>query len=161
MRSIRRFFILSVLCFTLVACSMDTSTFEQPYIRSTQLLNKSMPSDLTPILLPNSGSRRIRSVVGQYHLIQIVSNPSTGYSWELKFDEPVSNCLSVVDRNMVYDQPEGFANGVRAVGSPGKQEWLLQTNCAGLYRLSFQYRGPWEQGPPLYRTVAEFGTVKE
>ena len=154
-------YFLSCVILALSSCSMDIPTFEQPYIRSSQLLDRSMPSELTPIVLPNSGTKRIRSVIGQYHLIQIVSNPSTGYSWELKYDEPVSNCLVLTDKNMVYDQQETYSNGLRVVGAPGKQEWLIQTNCAGLYRLTFKYRRPWEQGPPLFSTTAEFGTVKE
>jgi predicted secreted protein len=147
-------------CLLVVACSFDTPTFEQPYLRTTQLLNSSISADIKPIVLPNSGSRRILSVIQQQHLIQIVSNPSTGYHWEMKFEEPVKGCLSITDRNMVYDSPDAYADGVRRVGAPGKQEWLIQTNCAGLYRLTFNYRRPWEQGPPLYTTVAEFATTK-
>ena len=153
-----------ILLFSLIlfsSCAIDGPMFEQPYIRSSQLLNQTMPIELTPILLPNSGSKRIRSVIGQQHLIQIISNPSTGYRWELKYEEPVKNCLDVIDRNMVYDSQESYSNGVRLVGSPGKQEWLFQTNCSGLYRLTFIYKRPWEQGPPLYTTIVEFGTIKE
>jgi len=140
------------------ACSTEISSLEQPYIRSQQALSQTMPSQLPPIQLPNSGLQRFHSTVGQKHVIQIVSNPSTGYRWEMTYQEPVKNCLDVVSRNMVYDDKESFSDGVRKVGAPGKQEWQFQTNCTGLYRITFEYRRPWEQGPSTFKTVAEFIT---
>ena len=140
------------------SCSTEISPLEQPFIRSQQVLSQSMPSQLPPIQLPNSGLQRLYSSVGQKHVIQIVSNPSTGYRWEMTYQEPVKNCLDVVSRNMVYDDKESFSDGVRKVGSPGKQEWQFQTNCTGLYRITFEYRRPWEQGPSTFKTTVEFVT---
>jgi predicted secreted protein len=117
-----------------------------------------MSSQLPPIQLPNSGLQRFHSTVGQKHVIQIVSNPSTGYRWEMTYQEQVKNCLDVVSKNTVYDDKEIFFNGVRKVGSPSKQEWEFQTNCAGLYRITFEYRRHWEQGSSIFKTVSEFIT---
>jgi len=150
------FFLLGVLLMS--SCSTEISSLEQPYIGSQQVLSQSMQSPSSAIQLPNSGMQRIYSTVGQKHLIQIVSNPSTGYRWEMTYQEPVKNCLDVVSRNMVYDDKESFSDGVRKVGSPGKQEWQFQTNCTGLYRITFEYRRPWEQGPSTFKTVAEIIT---
>ena len=152
----RGFLLVGVLLMS--SCSTEISPIEQPFIRSQQVLSQSMPSQLSPIQLPNSGLQRIYSTVGQKHVIQIVSNPSTGYRWEMKYEEPVKNCLDGVNRNMVYDEKESFSDGVRKVGAPGKQEWQFQTNCTGLYRITFEYRRPWEQGPSTFKTIAEFVT---
>jgi predicted secreted protein len=156
-----RYIQVSLLILLTSACSTEIPMIEQPLIKSNQILNQPMPSQLTPVVLPNSGLQRIRSVVGQKHIIQISSNPSTGYQWEMEYEEPTKNCFNVLSKNMVYDDKESYSGGVRKVGSPGKQEWQFQTNCSGNYRVTFVYKRPWGQGPPLYKTVAEFITAKE
>jgi predicted secreted protein len=120
-----------------------------------------MPADYSPILLPNSGSQVIRSVVGQKHILQLVSNPSTGYRWDYDYKEPVRGCLEIVGRNLEYDESEKYSDGLKMPGAPGKQQWLIKTNCEGTYRITFIYKRPWEQGPPLYQSTTVINTYKQ
>jgi predicted secreted protein len=62
---------------------------------------------------------------------------------------------------MIYDDKQDVVDGLRRPGAPGKQEWLLQTNCVGHYRVIFVYKRPWEGGPPSNQTIIEFVTIKE
>ena len=158
--ALRSIFYVSLLI-TCSSCSIQNPLIEQSTIRSTQFENKAMPTQITPINLPSSGSQRLRSVVGQKHVIQIVSNPSTGYRWEMSFEEPAKKCLDVLSTNMIYDDKQDVVDGLRRPGAPGKQEWLLQTNCVGHYRVIFVYKRPWEGGPPSNQTIIEFVTIKE
>jgi predicted secreted protein len=140
---------------------LPSTVSDQAAIRAQQLTSSAMPNQITPILLPNSGSQNIRSVVERQYFLQIVSNPSTGYRWEKSYTEPLSGCLEFLRQDISYDEQEKVTGGVRKVGVPGKQEWLVQTNCAGVYRITFIYKRPWEQGPPIYQTIAILNTAKE
>ena len=140
---------------------LPSTVSDQATIRATQLVNSPMPNQMTPILLPNSGSQNIRSVVGGQYVLQIISTPSTGYRWEKSYTEPLSGCLEFLREDMTYDVQDNYSWGVRKVGAPGKQEWLVKTNCPGIYRITLTYKRPWEQGPPTYQSIAILNTVKE
>lgn len=142
-------------------CSSTFSITDQYQAFTKKTVFEAMPTDISPVLLPNSGLQSIRAVVGQIQVIQIVSNPSTGYQWVMEVEEPLKNCLEIIRTNRVYEDPDTFAGGVKRVGSPGKQEWQLKTRCEGTYRLVFKYSRPWEQGPAVFQTIAEIIARKE
>jgi len=143
------------------SCSFQNPLIEQSTTLVPKFFNQAMPPQITPITLPSSGLQRLRSVVGQKHVIQIVSNPSTGYRWEMRYEAPDNNCLDVLIANMIYDDKQRMVDGQRRPGMSGKQEWLLQTNCVGNYRMVLVYKRPWEDGPPRNQTIIEFVTIKE
>ncbi len=166
----KRLILLSLALWVLNACTpkgmlaayvLPNNVSDQATIRATQLANTPMPNQIAPIFLPNSGSLNIRSVVGGQYVLQIISNPSTGYRWEKSYTEPLSGCLEFLREDMTYDVQENYSGGIRKVGAPGKQEWFVKTNCQGVYRITLIYKRPWEQGPPTYQSIAILNTANE
>lgn len=151
---------LSLIILMSTSCSSNTGVTEPSTYATTQMHKIVKPSPIKPILLTSSGSLRLQSVVGQHHVIQIVSNPSTGYRWEMSSEESAKKCIDVLSEQMIYDDKDSL-DGLRRPGSPGKQEWLLQTNCVGKNRVNFVYKRSWENQPPVSQTTLEFVTIKE
>lgn len=78
---------------------------------------------------------------GQRLRIKILSNPSTGYRWELKSPNDLSDCLKVKEKP--YRQPNSTPN---RVGTAGYQIWSVKSKCeAGSSELlRFEYIRSWE-----------------
>ncbi len=76
---------------------------------------------------------------GQTLVLNLPSNPSTGFRWDL------SKAAPKVLRSLgpeVYSNPEE----VGIVGSAGRSSWRFQAYQSGEDELLLQYRRPWEQG---------------
>ncbi len=157
---IRSIFPLSLIVLISISCSSKLGVTELSTSPTLQIHKIVKPSQIKPILLTSSGSFRLQSVVGQTYVIQIVSNPSTGYRWEMRPEESAKKCIDVLGEHMIYDDKDTL-DGLRRPGSPGKQEWLLQTNCIGNYKVIFVYKRSWEDQPPVSQTTLEFVTIKE
>ena len=151
---------LSLIVLISISCSSKIGVTEPSTYPTTQMHKIVKPSQIKPILLTSSESLRLQSVVGQKHVIQIVSNPSTGYRWEMSSEESAKKCIDVLSEQMIYDEKDTL-DGLRRPGSPGKQEWLLQTNCFGNYKVIFVYKRSWENQLPVSQATLEFVTIKE
>lgn len=85
----------------------------------------------------NSSQIEISSIVGEKLTIEMDSNPTTGYSWQL----PDSAAwYKVVSRDFVAPN-----NGL--VGSPGKESITIKLLEKGKHQLTLEYKRPWEDSP--------------
>jgi inhibitor of cysteine peptidase len=74
---------------------------------------------------------------GQEVMINLRSNPSTGFRWEIK--DAASSVLKSLGPE-VYSNPEE----VGLVGSAGQSSWRYRAQAAGTGQLLMVYRQPWE-----------------
>ena len=76
---------------------------------------------------------------GQTHIIELPSNPTTGFSWYLKDKLPVK---SIVGIQKTGYEPEKTG----LVGSGGTQFWNIRARRQGTIHVTFEYKRPWEKG---------------
>lgn len=69
------------------------------------------------------------------YIIELESNPTTGYKWEL-------TSLSKENRVQVEELPYQLSN--QLIGSPGIQSWKVTAKFNGKARAVFNYKQPWE-----------------
>ena len=94
--------------------------------------------DLLISLIANQNSEfTVKS--GDLFLIEVESNPSTGYRWIVVNRKQLSKCIQIVKEQVFPTQME---NG--RVGAPGKQQWQVKTSCPVVQELQFEYRRSWE-----------------
>ena len=74
---------------------------------------------------------------GDTLMVELSSNPSTGYGWKVKGD-PSPLKLASSD----YKQPDQSGK----VGAPGVQQFRFDASAAGTSKLELVYRRPWEKG---------------
>jgi inhibitor of cysteine peptidase len=76
-------------------------------------------------------------------VVELSSNPSTGYSWAVKGDPAP---LKLVSSD--YKQPEQSGK----VGAPGAKQFRLEATMPGVSTLKLVYRRPWEKDVAPART---------
>lgn len=76
---------------------------------------------------------------GQQLILQMPSNPTTGFRWILRDAAP--GALQSLGPE-VYSNPEDAG----LVGSAGQSTWRFQARQAGAGRLLLTYQRPWETG---------------
>lgn len=74
---------------------------------------------------------------GQYVILTLPSNPTTGFRWVLR--DAASNQLDSLGPE-VYSNPEDAG----LVGSAGQSTWRFQAKQAGEGHLLLTYQRPWE-----------------
>ena len=79
----------------------------------------------------------IQADVGDIVVIELESNPSTGYSWILPVDLGI---LDLVDERWVGDSD--------LTGSPGTTHLEFEVVGTGTWTLDLEYRRPWEDAAP-------------
>lgn len=89
---------------------------------------------------------RISVRVGEQFVVELESNPTTGYQWQPDFDPAA---LRLVGRDFSLARAAVDA----AVGGGGVERFRFEALAAGVSRLSFAYRRSWEPGA---RDLAQF-----
>lgn len=79
---------------------------------------------------------RIEAKVGQDFVIDLLSNPSTGYSWRLA--RPLPSMLKLQRKR--YIPPK-----VQKLGGGGTEEWTFKSVRSGKATIMFEYIRPWEK----------------
>lgn len=82
-------------------------------------------------------------------IIKLKSNPTTGYSWQLK---PVDSVF------IASSQHQFIAAKTKLIGAPGFEEWTFNLKPTAFSKkqkttLTFVYARPWEKDPKQTRTV--------
>jgi inhibitor of cysteine peptidase len=72
------------------------------------------------------------------YVIALGSNISTGYSWQLSYDEEV---LTLVEKT--YEDKDN--TGKQIVGADGTEYFTFKTLSKGETKVTFTYKRPWEQ----------------
>ena len=84
-----------------------------------------------------TGVEKFEVTLGSQFMIKELSNPSTGFVWELvDFDK--NPCLSLVQSRFIAKEGP-------MVGSPGEQEFTFLAKEKGSTSLILEYRRPWEK----------------
>ena len=76
---------------------------------------------------------------GDQFVVELASNPTTGYQWQPAFDPAA---LKLVGRDFSL---AGAAVGA-AIGGGGVERFRFESLAAGASRLSFAYQRAWEPG---------------
>ena len=76
----------------------------------------------------------IRVAAGDRFALELASNPTTGYTWQIQID---SRHLDLVGQE--------FESGGVGVGAGGKQVFRFRALAAGETEIACDYRRPWEE----------------
>lgn len=120
-----------LICFSLVGCMGNLNT--ERFSGKTQ----------TPIILIANQEIQGIAKIEQPFLVEVESNPSTGYRWLIVNRPELIKCVQVLKEQVFPDDIQGGR-----VGAPGKQQWQLKAKCSGIQRIQFEYRRSWE-GPQV------------
>jgi inhibitor of cysteine peptidase len=83
-------------------------------------------------------SQIINTGVNKEFNIALGSNISTGYSWQVAYDE---KALTLVEKT--YKEQDN--TGKHVVGAPGTEYFKFKSLSKGETKVTFTYRRPWEQ----------------
>lgn len=90
---------------------------------------------------------------GKVMALEFESNPSTGYTWEYKFEGG--------EGEVAFDREETKLNENQdLVGAPNKVVYYFKATKEGNRNLRFTYRRPWEGGDVAYDVVYELAVDK-
>ncbi len=104
--------------------------------------------------IPNSGTHHFKAYVDNEMALHLNSNPSTGFTWQYKIEEPKPKCLRISGQKFLKSNSDEGQNA--KPGAAGKQEYIVKFECAGRYKMNFTYSRSWEKNtPPLNETVVE------
>jgi len=110
-------------------------------------------------------SSKIRTNVGGSFLIELSSNPTTGYSWQVSEGYTLEdNSPGLTVSGCEYIKSGG---GKKMVGGGGIERWLFTAKEAGEQLIPLQYARPWEKDnnynaePDLVVTVEVAGSAEE
>jgi predicted secreted protein len=78
-------------------------------------------------------------------IVQVPSNPSTGYRWTLSLPPKAVNCLSILKDGEFLRDPNSANQAIPLVGAPGLQEWVIKPSCSGVFVLQWNSLRPWEK----------------
>jgi len=78
-------------------------------------------------------------------IVQVPSNPSTGYRWTLTMPPKAANCLSILKDGEFLRDPKLANQAIPLVGAPGLQEWIIKPSCPGVFVLQWNNLRPWEK----------------
>ena len=88
--------------------------------------------------MPKTYTREQPSIgvkAGDRFVVELASNPTTGYQWQPAFDPAA---LKLVERD--------FSRSGEAIGGGGVERFRFESLAAGATRLSFAYQRSWEPG---------------
>lgn len=90
-------------------------------------------------LTQNANGKTLRLPAGSAFAIKLDSNPSTGYSWQLK---PAKNLEgNIVKIGSSFIMPAANDN---RTGMPGTEILMFAAGAPGVYDLCMEYKRPWE-----------------
>ena len=98
-------------------------------------------------------SQIINTGVNQEFTIALGSNPSTGYSWQVAYDE---EALTLAEKT--YKERDN--TGEQIVGADGTEYFKFKPLSKGETKVTFTYRRPWEQPSSQDQTLVFTVNVK-
>ncbi len=73
-------------------------------------------------------------------IVSLGANPTTGFQWS---NAEISNTDTVTEQSFVYVPPQTEGT---AVGTPGKNVWVFDSQQPGISTIKLGYSRPWEGG---------------
>ena len=120
---------------------------------SVVLLSTMLSGCATPAKAFTEPSQIINTGVNQEFTIALGSNISTGYSWQVTYDEKV---LTLVEKT--YKEQDN--TGKQVVGAAGTEYFKFKSLSKGETKFTFTYRRPWEQPSAQDQTLVFTINVK-
>ena len=124
-----------VLCLTALSCTEESGESATPTSEEESTTVASSDADGGGVI---TEAGPVALTVGGRATIELATNPTTGYQWELA-TEPDTTIVSVVSDE--YTAAEA-ADGM--VGTGGIQKVVLQGVAAGTTTIELRYVRPWE-----------------
>lgn len=87
---------------------------------------------------------QVNAMVNKTFIIKLISNPTTGYGWQLQ--EPLDKQMLKLVRSD-FQRPRS-----NLVGAPGKEIWTFKALKPGKTTIRMKYVRPWEKGLPPVET---------
>jgi len=141
-------FVMSLLRVTLSSLAVLAFT-QSSFTQACPQASKASTLDLSssPVYQRSDAANKIRTTVGSSFVVELSSNPTTGYSWQvsegyqLADNSPgldVSGCEYVRNAATSNAQP-------RMVGVGGVERWVFVAKAEGEQLVPLQYARPWEK----------------
>ncbi len=103
-------------------------------------------SAIQQILLNTGEEQTVLLAFNEKVIVEMQSNPSTGYRWDLDQRTRERRCYRVTE--LTETQPAAQSNAPVLVGAPISQKWEIsldvQVPCQNDMHLSWTYHRPWE-----------------
>ena len=146
----KKYMAMLLVMMTLTACGPDPQPAEPAEVPAVPEAVKEEPKE-TPKEAVKAEAKGdvLRKKTGETFVIELESNPSTGFRWALDGTE---------DATVVRKVSDGYASHAHApglVGVGGTETWTFQAAKKGQTALHFIYHRPWEKGldPARERTI--------
>ena len=131
-------------------CLASAMLAQQPGVSASGAPGKADASALT--LTDQDNGKAIELASGAMLIVQLPSNPSTGYSWSAQGD---TSPLKLVKSNQVEQKQSS-----QRVGAPGIQVLQFKATGPGTTTLDLAYRRPWEKDVPPAKAFSVKVTVR-
>ena len=96
-----------------------------------------------PVYTASDSGRTVTLASGTHFKVQLASNATTGYAWELR----------ALDETIVAQVGDQYiAPNSDLVGAGGAEEWEFAAQAAGTTTLQMEYRRSWETDTPAPET---------
>jgi inhibitor of cysteine peptidase len=100
------------------------------------------PTSMTRIFTAEDNGRTFTVSRGQVVLVQLDTNPSTGFGWI----PTISSGISVIKDSYQQSDNNRFSTRGPAVGGGGIRTWTLKMTSTGDQQFSAEYKQPWMPG---------------
>lgn len=106
----------------------------------------------TPAIITEANSGlRVPLRIGQEVVLNLKSNPSTGYRWvQTDTEQPAL---------VMLDKP-AYMPSISLPGASGVESWKFRAVRRGAQTLKLEYRRPWEKNAPPANTIVLHVTVR-
>lgn len=124
--------VVSILSSLFVLCSVNLFQFEA----------KSEEVSTSKVKVFNERTQNIEIQAGQNFIIELKSNPSTGYSWQVanEIDEQV---IELVSSEYKANSNKSADSNMPMVGAGGKDRWVFKGLTEGTAQIKLGYVRPW------------------
>ena len=93
-------------------------------------------------ITPEGGNPLSFTGKGKTVTVNLVSNKTTGYSWQYTIRKP--NVIKLVSEEYKEDAPDPRSFG--AVGKGGTQQYVFEATAPGTATMIFEHKQPWKKG---------------
>jgi predicted secreted protein len=107
------------------------------------------PTSMTRIFTADDNGRTFTVSRGQVVLVQLDTNPSTGFGWI----PTVSPGISVIKDSYQQSGNNRFSTRGPVVGAGGIRTWTLKMTSTGDQQFSAEYKQPWMPGAGHIYTI--------
>jgi len=120
-----------------------------PSTSSNRFMSYFKATPMTQVFTADDNGRTVTLSRGQVVLVQLYTNPSTGFGWI----STVSSGISVIKDSYQQSDTNRFSTRGPAVGSGGVRTWTLQMTSTGEQQFSAEYKQPWMPGAGHVYTI--------